>query len=404
MRFDDKPPLGVVCNSTLSGNIIHHLDPTSRQYIGSPSIAILPDGIYVASHDVFGPGSKEFQSGSTFVYLSENQGETWTLASRIENAFWSSLFVQGDALYLFGLTHHHGQIVIRRSLDQGHTWTEPMCMRTGKLTEGGQYHTGPMPILVHRGRIWRAVEDASSGTTWGVRYNPLLMSAPSGSDLLDRDNWTFSTMSVQSPAWLGGRFGGWLEGNAVALPDGRVGNLLRVEYPPGGKAALTILSPNGHDLEFSPESGFIDLPGASTKFAVRQDPVAGGYWTLSNAVPPRHSAAKDNHAAIRNTLALFWSPDLRSWKIRHVLLYHPDVNRRAFQYVDWLFDNDDLVFVSRTAWDDQHGGAPNEHDANFLTFHRITNFRTLRMADSFVNPFTPDDHSCPAGMPVQSPC
>lgn len=392
----------MACNPPLSGNIIHHLDPASRQYVGSPSIAILSGGTYVASHDVFGPGSREFQSGTTCTYLSEDRGKTWRQSARIEDAFWSSLFVHDGALYLFGLTHHHGQIVIRRSRDQGRSWTVPVCARTGRLTEEGLYHTGPMPVLVHQRRIWRAVEDASSGTTWGTRYNPLLLSAPSECDLLDRRNWTFSSMAVQSSEWLEGRFGGWLEGNAVALPDGRVGNLLRVEYPPGGRAALTILSPNGRDLEFSPESGFIELPGASTKFAVRQDPGAAGYWTLSNAVPPRHSAAKDNHAAIRNTLALFWSPDLRSWEIRHVLLYHPDVNRRAFQYVDWLFDGEDIVFVSRTAWDDQYGGAPNEHDANFLTFHRIADFRHLTLTDSFVNPFAADELPQPAGVPA--PC
>lgn len=377
----------MVSNSNLSGRIIHHLFPTSFQYIGSPSIAILANGTYIASHDIFGPGSTEFERGVTFIFSSINQGKTWTKTARIDNAFWCSLFVRGEALYLFGLTRHHGLIVIRRSHDEGRTWTEPASSTTGLLTEEGQFHTGPMPILVHQDRIWRAVEDAASGTTWGLRYNPLLMLAPLDSDLLQRKNWTFSTMAVQSSQWLGGLFGGWLEGNAVALPDGRVANLLRVEYPPGGKAALAILSKNAHDLEFSPETGFIELPGASTKFAVRQDPLEGGYWTLSNAVPPRHTADKDNHAAIRNTLALFWSPDLHAWEIRHVLLYHPDVSRRAFQYVDWLFDGDDIVFVSRTAWDDEHGGAPNEHDANFLTFHRIENFRNLTLAESPVNPF-----------------
>ncbi len=42
----------------------------------------------------------------------------------------------------------------------------------------------------------------------------------------------------------------------------------------------------------------------------------------------------------------------------------------GFQYVDWLFDGDDLIFVSRTAYN----GAHNYHDANHLTFHRVKNF------------------------------
>jgi hypothetical protein len=34
-------------------------------------------------------------------------------------------------------------------------------------------------------------------------------------------------------------------------------------------------------------------------------------------------------------------------------LTHPDSPRHAFQYVDWQFDSEDLVVVSRTAFDDK---------------------------------------------------
>ena len=53
----------------------------------------------------------------------------------------------------------------------------------------------------------------------------------------------------------------------------------------------------------------------------------------------------------------------------------PDVPRAD---VRLTMDSDDLVAVSRTAYDDYEGGAHSAHDANFLTFHRIKNFRTLR--------------------------
>ena len=56
-----------------------------------------------------------------------------------------------------------------------------MDATTGLLTPYGQYHTAPMPMLVHRGRIWRALEDATASTLWGIRYNPLIVSAPSSS-------------------------------------------------------------------------------------------------------------------------------------------------------------------------------------------------------------------------------
>ena len=47
----------------------------------------------------------------------------------------------------------------------------------------------------------------------------------------------------------------------------------------------------------------------------------------------------------------------------------------GFQYVDWVFDGDDIIAVSRTAFPETRGLPARQHDANFLTFHRISNFR-----------------------------
>jgi hypothetical protein len=43
--------------------------------------------------------------------------------------------------------------------------------------------------------------------------------------------------------------------------------------------------------------------------------------------------------------------------------------------VDWVFAGGDLAIVSRTAYHDGQEAAYNYHDANFLTFHRLENFR-----------------------------
>jgi hypothetical protein len=81
-----------------------------------------------------------------------------------------------------------------------------------------------------------------------------------------------------------------------------------------------------------------------------------------------------------------FSRDLRDWEIRCLLLYHPDVQRHGWQYLDWLIEDEDLIVVSRTAWEDGLGGAPRSHDANFLTFHRFKNFRQLKLTDSVIDP------------------
>lgn len=377
------PEITVASPDFEQGSIVAHRRSDTGEYIGSPSIAILPDGAHVASHDVFGPGTTEFKSATTFVYRSEDRGATWRNVARIEPAFWSNLFVHAGALYLLGTTHHHGLVVIRRSVDGGFTWTEPKDGASGLLTANGEYHTGPMPMLVHGGRLWRAMEDAGNGWVWGERYSPMMMSAPVEADLLRRDSWTFTRPLAQSKAWLGGAFGGWLEGNAVVTPSGVIGNLLRVACPDGEKAALATLSADGASLEFSPENGFVDLPGGATKFTVRYDAESGRYWTLSNWVAPRYEGS-GNASLVRNTLALLCSANLRDWELRSVVLHHPDAKRHGFQYVDWLFDGDDIVAVSRTGHDDAWGGALKAHDANYLTFHRWSRFRSATPADSVV--------------------
>jgi hypothetical protein len=49
------------------------------------------------------------------------------------------------------------------------------------------------------------------------------------------------------------------------------------------------------------------------------------------------------------------------------------VANTGFQYVDWIFDGDDILYMSRTAYD----GGFRWHDANRITFGRIDNFRDL---------------------------
>ena len=103
--------------------------------------------------------------------------------------------------------------------------------------------------------------------------------------------------------------------------------------------------------------------------------VGAAYWSLSNEVSVKERTTHPDRD--RNTLALIRSANLRDWEVRAVVLRHPDALKHAFQYADWQFDGGDLVAVSRTAFDDGVGGAENQHDANFLTFHRIQNFREL---------------------------
>ena len=364
------------------GTVITHSPASSGLYIGSPSIAVLPGGDYVASHDFFGPASGEFQRARSRIHRSSDRGRTWRQVSEVHGAFWSSLFVHRGDLYLLGPDRHHGRVLIRRSRDGGAHWTEPVDGRSGVLRADAEYHCAPMPVVEHAGRLWRPFEWRNPPQAWGVNYRAGVLSVPVEADLLDASQWVASEFLPSDRSWNGGDMGAWLEGNFVVGPDGALWDLLRVDTRGLPEAAARVrISTDGRSLSFDPETGFIPFPGGAKKFAIRRDPVSGAYWTLASVVAPGWESA-GKPSGTRNTLALMTSLDLGSWEIRCHLLHHPDRSRHGFQYVDWLFDGADLIAVCRTAHDDGQGGAHNVHDANFLTFHRIREFRDLRMRDS----------------------
>ena len=326
-------------DSCVPGVVIDHLPASSCIYVGSPSIAILPNGNYIASHDLFGPKSTEPTQAVTRIFGSRDKGQTWEHLSDVRGQFWSTLFVHHGHLYLMGTYAHYGNAVIRRSQD-GRIWTEPKDATCGLLLSG-RYHCAPVPTVVHDGRIWRAMEDTTNPMLWGLPFRAMMMSAPVDADLLNARNWTCTRRLTGDAAWLGGKFNGWLEGNAVVTPKGRVVDVLRVDCPAGGKAAVVSISEDGRSASFDPTTGFIDIPGGAKKFTIRYDPESKRYWSLTNYVPLKHRGPRA--AGVRNTLALTSSADLRHWSVNCLLLYHSEVSRHAFQYPDWQFDGPDLI-------------------------------------------------------------
>ena len=83
---------------------------------------------------------------------------------------------------------------------------------------------------------------------------------------------------------------------------------------------------------------------------------------------------------VRNRLYVSTSRDLRSWKLGPMILGDnlegdPEKSfaNTGFQYVDWQFDGEDIIYLSRTGYD----GAHTMHDSNRITFGRIRDFRVL---------------------------
>lgn len=380
-------------------------------FLGSPSIVRLPDGVLLATHDHFGPGcprNHEAEESLTSVYRSEDDGNSWRNVTHIMNAYWSTLFVHAGAVYLLGTSQQYGSIVIRRSNDGGARWTHPEDADTGLLFRGGprgappNYHCAPVAVLEHEGRIYKAFEDCDP-LVWGTGFQACVISAPADADLLRAANWRMSNKLPFDPTWTPAAWGpvtipGWREGNVVVDPDGQMWDVLTFEARPLAQdvAAMVNVEDAGRRLSFAPDSGggrggFVAFPGGKAKFTLRRDPVTGTYLTLSNAVPDpdwllsRWQAAQaagglHRHVRQRNIMALCASDDLRNWRIVKTLLAddsglsaEDSVRLTGFQYVDWQFDGDDLIYVVRTA----ARGARNFHDSNRILFGRERGFRSL---------------------------
>ena len=350
-------------DSLVPGVVIDHSPAGTGTYLGSPSIAVLTNGFYIVSHDFYGPATKEDR---TAIFRSKDAGKTWEKLTDFYGQYWSTIFLHKGALYIIGTNIHNGHIVIRRSTDGGLTWTTPKDRYTGLLAAQGQFHCAPVPVVVHNRRIWRAMEDRYPLTGPGSSLRSFVMSAPVDADLLKAESWIMSNRLEFDQAWPGTA---WLEGNIVVTPENKLVNILRVEYQDEEKAAVVHVSENGKSVRFDPEKDFIDFYGGTNKFTIRFDPKTERYWSLVSK--------QKNPEAYRNILTLVSSSDLRNWNVESVILRHADSVKHAFQYIDWLFEDRDIIAVSRTAYDDGLGGAYRAHDANYLTFHRIHNFREL---------------------------
>ena len=393
-------------------------DPATNVYLHDPSILRLESGNLLVSLNYHGPGSArsiEDQECLTSIYRSSDQGESWSILTHVNHCFAANLFTHRGAVYLLGMDRRFGSICIRRSDDGGNTWSRlapegpdparivgsaEAALRTsaqricaGRLFQGGpgedppNYHSSVMPVLESGGRIYRSFEDCAPKDWSGIhadssirRMQAFVISAPADSDLLDPANWCMSNKLPYDAAYSSGWENppikpGWLEGNVVETPASALWNIIRVNTDPVvDKAAIIHIHDEGRRVSFDPASDFIDLPGGMTKFAIRRDPESGLYCMLcNNNTDPRYPNQ-------RNVLSLFSSVDLIQWELCKTLIeddsglpWEDSIEQVAFQYPDWQFDGDDIIYVLRTAY----GGAADYHDANRITFHRLTNFRAL---------------------------
>ncbi|MBR3942412.1 MAG: hypothetical protein IKJ55_03555, partial [Clostridia bacterium] len=198
----------------------------------------------------------------------------------------------------------------------------------------------------------------------------MVMSCDVNADLLIPENWVFSEPvpfdyfapeleGLKKPVMT-------IEGTLVVSPDGELLNVMRFGMP-NHILAYKVNTKDPHaPLEYKK---VIPFEANLSKFTIKYDSVTKKYYSLATRI---HNPETPR---TRNLLSLMVSEDLNNWKVlQDVIDFRAcDPQTHGFQYVDFAFDGDDIIFLCRTAMNNPH----NYHDANYSTFHKIENFRNL---------------------------
>jgi hypothetical protein len=313
-------------------------------------------------------------SNLQFIFKSGDGGKTWNYQCEIFPSFWGKLFYHRGRVYLLSVVNEYGDLQIGYSEDEGLHWSRPVTIFPGAGSgKDAGIHKSSSPVLIHKNRIWTAVEYGS----WSRGYHESgVVSIPEDADLMKPGNWSCTGFLRFNPEWEGAFPRGglnYIEGSVVAGPEGGLYNILRNNNVSAGCGSLgkaVILKIDAENPEKTPEFyKIIDFNGGASKFVVDRDRETGVYYSIVNRVTSPEALGQ------RNIVSLSVSRDLLHWHIVKDLIdaSHEAPEEVGLQYTNHLAEGDDLLYVTRTAYNH----AWNHHDSNCITFHREKNFRRL---------------------------
>ena len=355
----------------VEGTVVNYLHPDdevyafSGRYLCSPSLVRHPDGYLLASMDLYAPSAPQNLS---LIFRSDDNGESWYYLSELMPCFWGKLFVHRGALYMLSCSTEYGDLLIGRSEDGGKTFSAPVTLLRGlggKLKSVG-VHKNPQNILSYGGRLYETLEWGSWGNT-EYYHAAMVMSCDENDDLMNPESWHFTPPVKYDPRWEGVAEDGYkgnIEGTLCVAPDGGLYNYMRYQTE---EKKILVYRVNTDDPDAPlAYSHAVEFPGNLSKFMIKYDETSGRYYSIV-------SRRIDEPKTGRNLLSLLSSADLAHWDLERDLIDHRDDDPKqvGFQYVDFLFDREDIIYLCRTAMNK----ANNFHNSNYSTFHRIKNFR-----------------------------
>jgi hypothetical protein len=301
----------------------HDANPGISGWMTGQQLVRFEDGAYVA---IFGhPGPSVDR---TSVFRSRDRGRTWSSVAELEMTICTSLFVKGKALYLVGVDAPRERkgtgLLIRRSLDQGETWT------TEILRDDLRYAT-PISMVEHGGRFWRPFLSRQPGDR---RDSVTVGSAPVDSELWRADAWRWSEKLVLPTD------GPWYW--SCMISDGGAAPVLLVRAVVGSIGPVVDPSPDGSTLALRKDPPKWTNCEHALGSELTRDPRTGSYFVVRGAIS---ETATSKHARVE----LVSSANLIDWESRSTLLVASGSNLPVFQGGAWLIEDEDLL-VFQSVW------------------------------------------------------
>lgn len=375
IRSDDKKSkIRLARTGAAVGTVINYLHPLddayafSGKYLCSPSLIKHPKGFLLASMDLFAGGTPQ---NLTLIFRSDDNGKTWHYVSELMPCFWGKLFIHNDDIYMLSCSTEYGDLLIGKSTDEGRTFSAPVALLRGSNGKSGNcgIHKNPQNMVIYNNRIYETLE-------WGTWENKefghaaMVMSCDVNADLLVPENWSFSEpvkfdyfvpelCELEKPTMT-------IEGTLAVSPENELLNIMR--FGKRNTALAYKVDTDNPDAPLKYHS-LIHFEANFSKFMIKYDEISKKYYSVATRL---YESSPDN---ARNLLSLMASADLKNWYTVYDILDHRNANHEevGFQYVDFSFDGNDIIFQCRTAVNN----ADNFHNSNYATFHRIENFRDI---------------------------
>ena len=349
------------------------------------------------------------------IYVSDDKGDTFVQKGAYPFMH-ARPFKCGNRLYVLGQCY---DLMITASDDNGETWSE-----AAKLTEGEAWHQAPCNVHYKGDNVYLVMEKRSGMeiTGWMVHdLAPVLMRGCINDDLTKKENWTYASelyfheavdkinleytgipffwttpsTYVEIAPGRGCAELGWLESNVVKFSDknhylydentlhlfmrahtggtGYCAIAKVVENRDGSMSTMLEHVPSGKKIVYAP------MPGGQMKFHILFDNETKLYWLLSTQATDSMTRAEmlpDDRYNLPNNerrrLVLHFSKNCFDWCFAGVVAIG-ETEKSSRHYAAMGIDGDDLYIVSRSG--DEN--AKDAHDTNFISFHKVKEFRNL---------------------------